>query len=448
MKQDTEQAITKLIEGLSKEQLIEFLVEYAERDSKLVNAINVRFGVPEYKAELAKIDRKIAHVLNGVSDWDTHDSWGHVHIDTSDIVYEVYERVEQGHIRLAFAELELLYRKMLENFEYQGECEIADKAEDCLRIMAEIAGKAALTEDKDYIFKQCIELSELEDGKDYGADYEDKLLSISSKFVTVDNLSELDVALAQYESHSWRAESFKLIRLEIIRKLQGDSHADSFIADNLEFPKIREIAYDKAINGSDFEHGAHLCLDALATYEHRFDISPWWYKLYSAYEMMADKAKMSETARNILFQGDLKYYDILKSLLTEQGVWISSYLNILEECKATLHYSSYMIILEKESEYALLLGQVEAHSDQIYLYGEFLAGKYPIKIRSIFTTQLEKEAEAARSRESYSNVCANILLFAKAGYVDESKDMISILKLKYKRKPAFVDELRKIEGKL
>jgi len=139
-------------------------------------------------------------------------------------------------VKLAFAELELLYRKLIENFEYQEECEIADEADDCLRIMSDIADKAILPEDKEYIFNQCIELAELDDGKDYGADYEDKLLRISAKFAALENISQLEAALEQCESFQWRAEEFKLIRLEIIRKIEGDASADNFIAANLEFP--------------------------------------------------------------------------------------------------------------------------------------------------------------------------------------------------------------------
>jgi hypothetical protein len=44
--------------------------------------------------------------------------------------------------------------------------------------------------------------------KDYGADYEDKLLSISAKFVTPENLSELEEAIALFETQ-WRAQEFR-----------------------------------------------------------------------------------------------------------------------------------------------------------------------------------------------------------------------------------------------
>jgi len=58
VKNDAGQVIAKLVEGLSKEQLVDFLIEYSERDSKLVDAISVRFGMPEFKTELTKMERK------------------------------------------------------------------------------------------------------------------------------------------------------------------------------------------------------------------------------------------------------------------------------------------------------------------------------------------------------------------------------------------------------
>ena len=253
-----EQDMKKLLDSQNKEQLVEFLMEYAKRDNKLENAINVRFAVPEYKAELVKYERMIDRTLDGVSDWSTHDSWGHVHINTGDLITEIYERLEQGYVRLAFDETELLYRKLLENFEYQGECEIADEAEYCLQILGEVSDKATLETDKEYMFKRCIELAELEDGKDYGADYEDKLLGIAAKFVSVSNWPELDTALVKYETHRWRAENFKLIRLNIIEKLQGKASAEAFIAENLTFPKIREIDYGNAMSAKNYEQSEQL----------------------------------------------------------------------------------------------------------------------------------------------------------------------------------------------
>jgi hypothetical protein len=174
--------VRELLEKLNKKELLDFIVEYAENDAKLANAINVSFGKPEFKAELSKMENEIAKALDGVSDYRNHDRWGNANIYVGDITEEIKQRAEQGHIRLAFAQVETLYRKLLENLEYQGECEISDEAEYCLDIMSKIADKAALPEDKEYTRERCIELSKLEDGKNYGLDHEDKLLGIAAKF--------------------------------------------------------------------------------------------------------------------------------------------------------------------------------------------------------------------------------------------------------------------------
>jgi len=236
--------LRKLLEKLSKENLIDFIEEYAVKDVRFANAINVRFGRPEYEEELGKIRNAIDDTLRGVSDYRRHDKWGNAIFDTSGITEEIRQRADQRHTRLAFVEIEMLYRRLLENLEYQGECEISDKAEYCIDIMSEIADKAVSAEDKEYIFTRVIELSELEDGKNYGEDYEDKLLKIAAKFVTWENRAELENALAHFDFKR-REEELKLIWLEIIRKTEGEDAAADFIAENLDFPKIRAIALDK-----------------------------------------------------------------------------------------------------------------------------------------------------------------------------------------------------------
>jgi len=160
--------------------------------------------------------------------------------------------------------------------------------------------------------------------------------------------------------------------------------------------------------------------------------------------MTENVEKMTETAQKILLNGDLKYYDKLKLLLVEQALWNSSYLELLHKCESKMSYLQYMKILADEKEYVLLLEQVKKHTEQIYLYGKLLAVKYPTEICAIFTGQINKEAEDAYGREAYGKVCSRILCFAEAGYKTESIEMKNKFKLKYKRKPAFVDELNNI----
>lgn len=438
----------KLLEGLSREELVAFIVEYAETDAKFVNALNVRFSRPEFNVELNKIRVGIDRALRGVSDYYRRDRWGYASFNVDDIISEIEHRVEQGYVRLAFAEIELLYRKLLEVFEYQEECEISDEAESCLDVMSMIASRAVNDADREYIFKQCIALADVEDGKDYGAEYEDKLLRIAAEFVTLDNFSELDRALSSFEAKVWRGEEFKLIRLDVIRRLEGEKTADVFIAENLQFSKIREIAFDNALLFKNFVECERLCIEALSLYEQQYGISSWLYKLFSVYELSKNCVKMSETAEIILLKGNLEYYDKLKFLLKNRGVWDNLYKELLHKCELKLSYLQYIEILAKEKELELLLEQVKKHPEQVYRYGKLLAGKYASDICTVFMGQIRKESQSAGGREAYKMVCSHIICFAEASYKTEAVVMKDSFKEEYKRKPAFVDELNKIEVNL
>jgi hypothetical protein len=436
--------LRELLEQFSKEKLVDFMIGYAEKDMRFTNALQVSFCNPEPDKDLSRISNELSAMFEDAP-YHGHGGWGYIDFDASEVFAEIKQRMEQGHIRLAFSEAKLIYRKLLENFEYQEECEISDEAERCLDMMSEIADRVISAEDGDYIFRQCLELSDIEDGRDYGADYEDKLLRIAAKHVTPENLSDLESALKSFDS-GWREEELKLIRLEVIRKIEGEDATSAFLSENSHFSKIREIAFDQAISRKDFEEAERLCIDAISLYKQHYGVSPWLYKLYSVYDLTENVAGMATTAEEILLAGDLKYYDILKILQNKQGLWDYSYPILLEKCKKQLSYQQYMEILEIEKESTLLLDQLKIHPEQIYLYGKTLSAQYPTDISRIFTAQIEKEAETAYGREAYSSVCTHILFFAQAGYHIKPIEMIDEFKLKYKRKPAFVDELKKITG--
>ena len=427
-----------LMEQLAPGELLGFLEDYAKRDGAFEEALRIRFEEPDEQAELARLGGKIDRALESVCRYGQGRWYEPSTIDTSDISFEIEQRLKQGHVLLAFKALETMYRKLIEVFEEQEECEVADEVEDCLRQMSIVAEHAIDPADQAYIFDCCIVLADIEDGKDYGADYEDKLLAISAKFVTPENLGELEAAIARYETE-WSAEGFALIRLTITRRLEGTQAADVFIAAHLKYEKIRTIAYEIALRRQDLVRAERLCQDAAG------GDFVWLHRLYAVHTLMEDASKMMETARRVALRGDLEYYDKLKVLLQEHGQWEAAYPALLEDCARQLPYIKYMEVLNSENEFALLLEQAKKHPEQIYLYGAALATQYRDKVRGVYLKLLKKEAEKAYGRSAYQVVCGHIENFAGAGYMPAAAALIEEFKLLYKRKPAFVDELRKTE---
>jgi len=369
-KKQKPQGIDTLLQDIAPAELRDFLVKYAEHDPKVENALRVRFAQPDFDAELKKIKRSVNAALADVSDWDTHDRWGGADVDTSEILFEIEQRAEQGHIRLAFAGLEALYVGLLENFEYQGECELSMEAEDCLERMADIAGQATDPGDRAYIFGSCIALADSDKGKSYGADYEDRLLAIAADFVTPENRGQLEEALERHE-RGYSSDLFALIHLEVIERLDGEAAGRAYVAAHLGIESMCKIALDEALDQRDYARAEALCCDYIREKEekgHR-NVTSWYNTLLSIYDKTGEPEKQIAIARKLLLEKcDYSYYAVLKKLLQKHSDWKSEYPAIREQGKTRLPISTYMQLLLDEKEAALLLGEVRKQPHTIYTY--------------------------------------------------------------------------------
>ena len=290
------------------------------------------------------------------------------------------------------------------------------------------------------IFRKCIELLDVSENAD--------ILEAAVKVVTIDNRQEFEEILNRLDDdHS--QEQYKMIRLEFINKFQDEEAAINFIEDNLMFPKIREIAFERALKAQKFEKAILLCIDALSLEEKSFGISQWLYKLFFVYETLENYSEMIHTAEKILFLGDIKFFDILKAIFIKQKLWESVQTDLLKKCKEKLYYTNYMKILNNEEKHTLLLEALMENDDQIYEYGgSVLTNKYPDEICALFINQINKTADNASSRSSYSWVCEKIEIFVQAGFQEKGVELVKTLKTKYSRRSAFVNELQKLEKRI
>ena len=123
---------------------------------------------------------------------------------------------------------------------------------------------------------------------------------------------------------------------------------------------LREIAYNNAISQYNYDEAERLCLTEPkhcgAPYWH---VSLWLHRLYEVYKLSRNTGKQIDTARDILLSGDFNYYAKLKELMTSHSKWSSEYITLRNECADKLPYAAYMQVLNSESEYVLLLEQLQ-----------------------------------------------------------------------------------------
>jgi len=162
--------IRELLEPLERSALIDTLVDLAATSDETANYLEVRFGKRGESEDLEKLSSRIDDALDYAVSSRRMDSWGRMHIDTSDIFREIEEREKQGLIRLAFSELELLLTRLYDYYEYQEECELEDEVRFCVEQMVRISTSATDHGDKEFFFDRCITICTSSKADDYGSD--------------------------------------------------------------------------------------------------------------------------------------------------------------------------------------------------------------------------------------------------------------------------------------
>ncbi|MDR3205176.1 MAG: hypothetical protein LBV23_10650 [Deltaproteobacteria bacterium] len=437
--------IIDLLKSIEVNELLDFLVSYTEHDNKFGNALKLRFG--NLKSSALDFDHEVEKIADMVDDALSSDNKyyrgsNYIDFDSTEIDQEIRNRVEQGYIRLAFAQLEVIYRKLLDLYELQEECEISDEAENYIAQMAQVAEKAIDVSDQEYIFDRCLFLCGLDTAKDYGADYEDRFLKIASQFVTQENRAKFDAEISKLNM-GYPSNEIKLIQLNYIRRLEGDKAGEAYIAQNLESSAIRTIAYDMAMADGDYSKAEELCLSA-PNESKSLNRSMWLCKLLIVYEKTERIDKQAEVCEQLLLQGDIEYYNKLKELLIQLGRWEAEYQTILEKCEKKIFYSTFMEILDQEKDYDRLMVMIRKHPEKIFIYGKKLSSSFFDEVSKIFTSELHTESTKVNSRDQYAAICTKIRIFAEAGYALQANTLIDEYKLSHKRQPAFVDELKKL----
>jgi hypothetical protein len=367
-------------------------------------------------------------------------------VEDSEILLEADERLSQGYYFLAYAIVELLYKKVFGLAEFQEECEVYDCLENYTRIMTDYAEKAAAcaTEsEKEKIYESLISLASDYGSDDFGSDFYSVLLAAAVKLITNDNKDLLLDFISENENSGYYCKDFLEVHLLVIKKLYGEPEAEKFINAHLEVNSFRISAYSKAIERKDYPFAEDLCTQALSRNTGYSRNSEWDYKLYDVYKLSENTPKEIEIAEKIFYQGDLKFYDIYKDMLTRQGVWKSEYQKVLDRSSKHLSPDMYMEILEKENEIERLLTAVKENPYAIFYYGKLLNDIYHADVCEIYTSVIDKKAEVTRKRHDYQEVCGDIKSFYNAG-CPEALMLIENYKERFKKRPAFIEELGKI----
>ncbi len=146
--------------------------------------------------------------------------------------------------------------------------------------------------------------------------------------------------------------------------------------------------------------------------------------------------------------GNEKFWDVLKQIYNECGVWNENYENLLDELKDSKRTVCYRSILISENEKKRLLDEVMENPCDLFYYGKYLVKEYPEQVYELCYKEISENCARAKDRREYKKITKKIDQLIKWKGNDTAKLLIGELKQTYSRKTALLDELEKVEKKL
>jgi hypothetical protein len=246
----------------------------------------------------------------------------------------------------------------------------------------------------------------------------------------------------RYDSH--RAQD---LRLALISRYDGEAAAGQYMERHLENDTFRKAVIQKCIDENRLERALELCLDGeVKDVDRRGLVSGWKQLRYSIYEKKNDLPAQKSLAAEFIREGKFDYYLSWKDLHTKEKLPAELDSLLWELDDGTHHRQGiYVQILIHEQKKPLLLAYAKKHINEIVGLHAHLLPEYKSEVADMLRQHILKSAAAASDRKMYQRVCETIKVFHKACGSEDAIDVRDELLRRYPKRPAFVDEMRKVK---
>lgn len=435
----------QVLEKLTEAQMRDFLRRQITTDKQLAKALCDHFVEPDAVQELASVRRALQNLRQ-----EADSAWGNWHLtqqqyDKLDIhAARARLRLSQGHHLLA-AQIALEVLKagfhMLEAIDDGSDFHIITN--DMVDVLCEAA------EENSADHSPMLKLLEaaVEQCAEWGHEDAMEQLLEAIPHLLPENGREYIHSLIQKTEQDFPGRSLdRTQRLEakIIERFDGKEAADAYRLSHLENDSFCAMAIAQAMSEHQFQRAAEYCRMRLDACEHKLQKLHWLQLLLRIYQEAHDAEGLMQTLTELTLIQPAAYFEYLRQLHMQRGDWQTVWLLLRERLKSEVSPQEYMSILHKEQQWPLLMEEVSRWPEQITAYGKKLIHYDRQRTIAMYETTILHRARSATQRSMYAHVCDGIHSLYKAGGRSEALEIVTRLQNKYKRKPAFQDELNRL----
>lgn len=281
---------------------------------------------------------------------------------------------------------------------------------------------------REELLRICIPLCDLQECRDKF----DRYLQTVLDKLTDDNLRDKSLLLR-----------IKMLQLELITLYNGETAEDQFIEANIAYSDFRKLAIEKAIKDKDYKRVLKFACDKESDSGRHFNV--WSKYAYDAYKELGDLDNIRRLSKLFVFDNHYEFYDELKNSYPDDE-WSYVLPELLEDMEGMQYLPDiYEYILCMENFQEKLMYYCDRYPEKIFsLYGNF-DKCYNEQINRLFISAIQDHAKSASNRSNYKSICKEIRVYKKACGKARAVVLKHELTDSYRRKPAFLEELRKIK---
>lgn len=444
-----------VLNALSKEELIAIIEDLAEKDSFLKESLIFKYLKSDDEQELKKCKRLIDSVVGkylrrgGFIPYD----------ETYDFICDMEEVLEKARETedslLALDITFLLLNEAVEAFQYADDSDgwIGSLVSDTLEAISDIVINNKDLSIREEMFSKLLQMS---DSKvfDEWEEYKHDIFRICSDFADVEELrnklvAKIEGLIDKYckdEYKKYSAESLIKLLFHIINEYGTKEEADEFIVENLKFTYFRELLIDKYLNEKNYNRVIELAIQGEKQDAKYGGLITKWKELrYIAYKEQGLKKEQEKLAKELFLHGQFDHYEDLKELARENKAVF--YDNLKRELKSDEGWhgrSLYLRLIVEEKDTDEIMEYVRENPRTIEEYIHLLIDKYRDEVMEIYIKYIKLQASSASNRNGYKAVCGAIKRYKGIFGNKNLEGLINELNALYKKRPAFLDELRKV----
>ncbi|MCM3709061.1 SWIM zinc finger family protein [Sporosarcina luteola] len=440
--------LNETLKNLSKEKLIDILIDLADDDPALHNELLFNYVI--YDDERQEIDRcrrlidSIVGKYVGREGFITYD-----HVDSfADELSSVLNKIEALKDPLIAVEIAgLLLNEVMKAFQYTDDSNgtIGSLLDETIKKMSLIAHETFEVKEQVELLDKLIHLSKSDmfDGWD---DFRIDVLGICLEFAGNEQmrltlLNELELVLKNSSANDYgRYANERILNLmyDIIETYGTTERVTQFLLENINYPSFRKRLMQYEMKEGNYENVLALAIEGESLDKgYRGLVARWKKWRYKAYRQLIAFDEQMKIGRELLLDGEFEFYWELKDLSADAPAF---YEEVKQEL-AVKNNRMFVRLIEAENDVEAILEYVRRNPSLIEQYLNCLIDSHAEEAIRLFEYHVKETAGNAFNREEYKEVCQALKRFRKVAGHEAEMSLAEELKQTYKNRPAFLDEL-------